>query len=90
MSQLPRLLERLHALVPYLARVLPGALHAGHDGHRGVRRLVGVEVGEEGEHGEVARDGEDVDRRGRLLADVDFLVDEVVAYGEGLRMRVSQ
>lgn len=64
--------------------MLPGGLHARHDGHLGVRRLVGVEVGEEGDHGEVARDGEDINRRGRLLADVDFLVDEVVAYGEGL------
>lgn len=36
---------------------------------------------EEGDHGDVAGDGEDVDGGGRLLADVDLLVRDVVANG---------
>lgn len=39
-------------------------------------------MGKEGNHTEVAGDGEDIDRGGRLLADVDALVADVVAHCE--------
>lgn len=40
-------------------------------------------------HGQVAGDGEDVDRGGRLLADVDLLVGDMVADGQGLCVEKS-
>ncbi|KND87349.1 hypothetical protein TOPH_07960 [Tolypocladium ophioglossoides CBS 100239] len=52
-----------------------------HDGHGGV-------VGQ-CYHSEVAGDGKDVDRGGSLLADVDLLVGDVVADGQGLYVEKS-
>ena len=55
------------------------------EGDLGILRLVAMQVDQKGEHGDVAGNGEDIDGRGGFLADVDLLVGDVVAAGEGLR-----
>ena len=52
-------------------------------GHVGIVGLVNMDVHEEGEHADIAGNGKDIERGRCLLADVDFLMCDVVAYGEG-------
>lgn len=75
-------------VVPHLSRqprcLPPRLLSPQQHGHPRVAGLVGVHVDHEGDHADVAGYGEDVDGGGCLLSDVDLLVGDVVAYGEGL------
>lgn len=45
-----------------------------------------MSMGEQGDHGDEAGDGENIDRGGRLFANVDLLVRDVVADCESLLM----
>jgi hypothetical protein len=53
-------------------------------GHVGVIGLINMDVDKEGQHADVASNRKDVERGRCLLANVDFLMRDVVAYGEGL------
>lgn len=58
-------------------------------GRDGVVGAVRVEVGKKGDHAEEARDGEDVDRRGSLLLDVDLPLCDVIAHRQCLSVALA-
>ena len=63
---------------------LPQAVGRRHNGHGGVVGLVQLHVSQQHNHRDVARYREDVDRCDCFFSNVDLLVSDVVADGEGL------
>lgn len=80
-----RRIRRQDGLAGQTAGLVEHQASEGLEGLLGVVGAVVVEMGEEGDHADEAGDGENVDRGGRLLLDIDAPLGYVVGYCEGLR-----